>query len=625
MLFGYHKNIWTKTNHPMSYRSLREAANDLERTGQLIRIKDELDPNLEMAEVHRRIFDAGGPAILFERVKGSPFQALSNLYGTYERTEWLFRHTIERVQRVIELKADPTRLLQKPGRYLGAPFTALTALPQRKWLGKAPIQYGTTTIDQLPLVKSWPMDGGAFVTLPQVLTLPPGSKQAMQSNIGMYRIQLSGNDYELNKEIGLHYQLHRGIGVHHTQYNASDEPFRCSVFVGGAPSHAFAAIMPLPEGLSELTFAGLLGGRRFRYLFEDDFFLSGDADFVITGTIRKGEKKPEGPFGDHLGYYSLQHDFPVMDVHQVHHRKDPLWHFSVVGRPPQEDSSFGHLIHQLVRLLTPQEFPGVKEIKAVDAAGVHPLLLAVGSERYMPFRERRPEEILAQANRIIGSGQTSLAKYLIIAATGDGPVTTHDIPAFFRHVLERIDWTRDLHFHTKTTIDTLDYSGNDWNAGSKVVMACCGPQLRQLGETIPGTVSLPAGFSQAHLVLPGIVAVNGPAFTGPESRADGQRLAEQLRAQDWEDIPLIVLCDDAAFLPQQLNNFLWVTFTRSNPSHDIYGVKAFTSFKHWGCRGPLVIDARKKPHHAPELVTDPQVSQRVDRLFAKGGSLYGVV
>ena len=607
----------------MSYKSLRAAAEDLERTGQLIRVKEEVDPNLEMAEVHRRIFDAGGPAILFERVKGSPFQALSNLYGTYERTEWLFRHSIAKVQKVIELKADPTRLLKNPLRYVSAPFTALTALPLKKRLGKAPIQYGTTTIDKLPLVKSWPMDGGAFVTLPQVLTLPPGSKQAMQSNIGMYRIQLSGNEYELNKEIGLHYQLHRGIGVHHTMYNQSDEPFRCSIFVGGAPSHAFSAIMPLPEGLSELTFAGLLGGRRFRYLFEDDYFLSGDADFVITGTIRKGEKKPEGPFGDHLGYYSLEHDFPVMDVHKVHHRKDAIWHFSVVGRPPQEDSSFGHLIHQLVKLLTPQEFPGVKEINAVDAAGVHPLLLAIGSERYMPFRERRPEEILTQANRIIGSGQPSLAKYLIIAATGDGPVTTHDIPGFFRHVLERIDWTRDLHFQTKTTIDTLDYSGTDWNAGSKVVMACCGPKLRELATELPTGISLPTGFKNPKVALPGVVGIEGPAFSGAESYQEAAQLAEQLRADDWQGVPLLVLCDDANFLAETLNNFLWVTFTRSNPSHDIHGVEAFTEFKHWGCRGPLIIDARTKSHHAPELIPDAQVSQRVDRLFAKSGSLYG--
>ncbi len=609
----------------MSYKSLRAAVLDLEKHRQLLRIQSEVDPNLEMAEIHRRIFEAQGPAILFEKVKGSPFPAVSNIYGTFERTEFLFRHTIEKVQKVIELKADPTNFLKNPTRYLGAPFTALTALPMRSRLG-APILYEKTRIDQLPQIKSWPMDGGAFVTLPQVFTLPPGSKNVMQSNIGMYRIQLSGNEYLLNKEIGLHYQLHRGIGIHHTQYNESDEPFRASIFVGGPPSHAFAAIMPLPEGLSELTFAGLLGGRRFRYVWQNDFFLSGDADFVITGIIRKGEKKPEGPFGDHLGYYSLQHDFPVMEVENVYHRKDAIWHFTVVGRPPAEDSSFGYLIHKIVKLLTPQEFPGVSEINAVDAAGVHPLLLAIGSERYMPFRERKPEEILTQANRILGSGQTSLAKFLLIAAQGDDPkLSTKDIPHFFNHVLERVDWTRDLHFQTKTTIDTLDYSGSGWNAGSKVVIACCGDKKRELKAELPENFSLPIGFSNPRFVQRGILAIQANPFTGEASYEDCMRLTDYLKNFDLQHIPLILIVDDSEFVAANINNFVWVTFTRANPSHDIHGVDYFVEHKHWGCRGPLVIDARIKPHHAPPLIPDPEVVKKVDKLFAKGGELYGKV
>jgi 4-hydroxy-3-polyprenylbenzoate decarboxylase len=576
-----------------------------------------------MAEIHRRIFEKGGPAILFENVKGSPFPALSNLYGTIERTDFLFRKTFPLVKQVIELKADPTHFFRNPLRYWRAPFTALSALPKRSRL-RAPVAYGTTTIDQLPLIKSWPMDGGAFVTLPQVFTMPPGGGNIMQSNIGMYRIQLSGNEYELNKEVGMHYQIHRGIGVHHTEYNQSNEPFRASIFIGGPPSHAFAAIMPLPEGLSELTFAGLLGGRRFRYARRNGFHLSADADFVITGIIRKGEKKPEGPFGDHLGYYSLEHDFPVMEVERVYHRRDAIWHFTVVGRPPQEDSSFGYLIHRLVKELTTQEFPGVREINAVDAAGVHPLLLAVGSERYMPFRDRKPEEILTQANRILGSGQTSLAKFLFIAAHGDAPgLTAKDIPNFFRHVLERVDWTRDLHFQTRTTIDTLDYSGTGWNEGSKVVVAACGAPRRSLGATLPDNFRLPEGFSDPRFVQPGILAVEGPAFSGPESYLDLEKLTEALRAFDLETIPLIIVADDSAFAAQTTNNFLWTTFTRANPSHDIHGVDAFIQHKHWGCRGPLVIDARIKPHHAPPLIPDPAVSRRVDKLFAKGGELYG--
>ena len=605
----------------MAYNSMMDAVRDLERTGQLVRISDEVDPNLEMAEVHRRVFDQKGPALFFEKVKGSPFPAVSNIFGTFERTEFLFRHTIKKVQRVISLKADPTTAIKNPLSALRALPTAISGLP-RKSRFSTPVKYGTCKISDLPQVVSWPMDGGAFVTMPQVATLPPGTKKIMQSNIGMYRIQLSGNDYIQDKEVGMHYQLHRGIGVHHTQYNSSAEPFRASIFVGGPPSHSFAAIMPLPEGLSEMTFAGMLAGRAFRYNWDNGFLLSSDADFCITGTIRKDIKKPEGPFGDHLGYYSLTHDFPVMEVEKVYHRKDAVWHFSVVGRPPQEDSSFGYLIHELVKEMAPVEFPGLVDLHAVDEAGVHPLLLAIGKERYMPFREEKPEEILTIANRLLGSGQTSLAKYLIIAAQEPGiSLSTHDYPAFFSHFLRRVDWQNDLHFHTHTTIDTLDYSGSGWNAGSKVVMACRGKERRTLDKRLPEG-QWPEGFSNPHFLDDGILCLAGPKFTNYNSEPQKlEHFCKVISERNWNGIPLIIICDDPEFTAKEWSNFLWVSFTRSNPSHDIYGVGATEQFKHWGCTGPLVIDARIKPHHAPVLVPDKDAQAQADRFFKKGAVL----
>ena len=602
---------------------MMECVLDLEKHGRLIRIKKTVDPNLEMAEIHRRVFELGGPAILFEKVKGSPFPAVSNIYGTYERTEFIFRDTIEKVQKVIELKADPSVLLKNPLRYLGAPMTALTALPMKNRLSTPPILYGETSISKLPQIKCWPDDGGAFVTLPQVYTEDPDKRGIMGSNIGMYRIQLSGNDYVKNTQVGLHYQIHRGIGVHHEKYNKLDEPFRCSIFVGGPPSHAFAAIMPLPEGLPEAMFAGMLGGRRFRYTQENGHTLSSDADFVITGVIQKGIKKPEGPFGDHLGYYSLKHDFPVMEVEKVYHRKDAVWQFTAVGRPPAEDSSFGYLIHKMVEKLTPQEFPGLVDLHAVDVSGVHPLLLAIGKERYMPFRERKPEEILTIANRILGSGQTSLAKWLFIAADGDTPnLDTHDMPHFFTHLLERVNWERDLHFQTKTTIDTLDYSGTGWNEGSKVVVACCGDKKRDLSADLPKDLNLPYGFKNPKFVQKGILAIEGAEFTSDVwGYANGNQLAVALSSYDMAQIPMVIICDDADFLSQNFNNFLWATFTRANPSHDTYGTQSFQKFKHWGCRDCLIIDARIKPWHAPALIPDPDVAKKVDKMFAKNGEL----
>jgi len=579
-----------------------------------------------MAEIHRRINAANGPAILFENVKGSPFPALSNLYGTKERTAFLFRHQIDQVKRLIELKADPSSFFQQPSRYLQTPLTALHGLPKKAGWRK-PILFSKTTLDQLPQIVCWPEDGGAFITLPQVMSLPPHGKKIMQSNIGMYRIQISGNEYQRNTEAGMHYQLHRGIGIHHTMYQLGDEEFRVSIFIGGPPSHSFAAIMPLPEGLSEVTFAGLLAGRRFRYFWKDGFVLSADADFCITGIVRRDEKKPEGPFGDHLGYYSLQHNFPVLEIKNIYHRKNPIWHFTVVGRPPQEDSNFGWLIHQLAGPLAPKEFPGLKEVHAVDASGVHPLLLAIGYERYMPFREPVPEELLTIANHLLGKGQTSLAKYLFIACEEDQPtLSTHDIAGFFTHMLSRIDFSRDLHFQTKTTIDTLDYSGDGWNVGSKLVVAARGPVMRNLSSEIPKEIRLPSFCKKLKLVLPGIIAVSADRFEDyQKAEKELQELTQTLSAFDVESWPLWILTEDAEWMAAALNNFLWATFTRSQPAKDVYGVNAKVIDKHWGCGAPMIIDARIKPHHAPVLETDPVVSRRVDEMFAKGGGLHGKI
>lgn len=605
----------------MSYASLNACIRDLRNTGQLIVIDEQVDPHLEIAALQRRVYAAGGPAILYTRIKGSSFPAVSNLYGTIPRTEFILRHTLRRVEKVVALKGDPSLFLKHPLRYAPAIFTALTALPMRQWT-RAPILHGKTTLDKLPQIVSWPKDGGAFVTLPQVLTFAPGSRSLMQANVGMYRIQISGNDYLPNAEAGMHYQIHRGIGVHHAMYNNSDQPFRVSIFVGGPPAHALAAIMPLPEGLSELTFAGMLAGRRFRYAWRDGYVLSSDADFCITGTILKDVKKPEGPFGDHLGYYSLAHDFPVMAVDNVYHRRDAVWQFTVVGRPPQEDTSFGHMIHEIAGPLLPKEFPGIVEVNAVDAAGVHPLLIAIGSERYMPFRERRPEEILTQAHHLLGKGQTSLAKYLLIAADGDDKnLTTKDIPAFFSHILSRVDLTRDLHFQTQTTIDTLDYSGTGLNAGSKLVISVCGDVKRTLDTILP-PVRFPSWVRDTHVAGPGILALSCPSYSNMTEQ-EVQQLEDAVDPTVLGGFPLIVLVDDAAFTAATFGNFLWVTFTRSNPSHDIYGFGAFTRHKHWGCTGPVVIDARIKPHHAPVLEEDPEVLKRIERFFVNGAPLSG--
>jgi 4-hydroxy-3-polyprenylbenzoate decarboxylase len=601
--------------HLMAYSNLEACLLDLERNGQLLRIKEEVDPHLEMAAIHLRIHEQKGPAILFEKVKGSKFRAASNIFGTLERSEFIFRDTLPQVKKLIEIKIDPVAAIKNPLAALSALPAAINALPKKNPISQ-PVTYEEINISDLPLIKHWSMDGGAYVTLPQVYTEDADKPGIANSNLGMYRIQLTGNEYELDKEIGLHYQLHRGIGVHQTKANKKGMPLKVSCFVGGPPAHSVAAVMPLPEGLSEMNFAGVLAGKRFGYTYKDGFCLSTDADFVITGEVFPGENKPEGPFGDHLGYYSLEHSFPLMRVHKVYARKNAIWAFTVVGRPPQEDTSFGQLIHAMTGAAVSNEIPGLKEVHAVDAAGVHPLLLSIGSERYTPYlTTKQPAEILTIANHILGTGQLSLAKFVFITADDTNQLSTHHVQEYFEYILSRLDLGNDIHFYTKTTMDTLDYSGEGLNAGSKVVIAAYGDVKRNLATTVPARL-LNLNMD-ASLVMPGVFAVNASTYTTAALQnaliGQGEALLEQ------EGVVFIIRTEDPKWMANDLNNFLWAAFTRTNPSHDIEAIDAFTINKHWGAKGPLVFDATIKPHHAPPVLKDAAVEKRVDGILEKYG------
>ncbi len=592
-----------------------------------MRIKEEVDPHLEMAAIHLKVHEANGPALLFECVKGSEFRAASNIFGTSERSKFIFRKQFKIIQQLIQLRNNPQKIIRQPFSAAKIGIAALSSIPKKISYTKNILQ-NEIRINDLPLIQHWPADGGAFITLPQVYTediLKPGSHY---SNLGMYRIQLTGNDYILNKEAGLHYQIHRGIGVHQTKANEAGLPLKVSVFIGGPPAHTLAAIMPLPEDMSELKFAGLLGGKRFRYFYKDGFCISADADFVITGEVFPGETKPEGPFGDHLGYYSLKHDFPLMHIRNVYSRKNAIWPFTVVGRPPQEDTSFGNLIHEMTGDIVTKEIPGLQQINAVDAAGVHPLLLATGSERYTPYNKtKQPAEILAIANHILGTGQLSLAKFLFITADDKQQLSPQNIPNFFDHFLKRVNLSRDIHFYTNTTIDTLDYSGTALNEGSKVVFAAYGNIIRALFTEVPQQLAQLQDFENAQLALPGIVCLQTKKFSDYKNAAkEMQALNEQLKdvAPALNNCPFIIICDDASFTAEKLNNFLWITFTRCNPAYDIYGLNGFYNHKHWGC-DVVFLDARIKPHHAPVLEKDIATEKKIERIFNKGGSLYGAL
>jgi 4-hydroxy-3-polyprenylbenzoate decarboxylase len=571
----------------MAYKSLQHCIFDLEKKGELFRITEQVNPDLKMASIHLDEFAKGGQALFFENIKGSNYKAVSNLFGNLERSRFMFRDSLQIAKDLIDIKTNPISALKTPFKSFLTFLNGIYSIPKKvRFKGFKEIQ-----IKDLPQVKCWKDDGGAFVTLPQVYSEDPENPGVLNSNLGMYRIQLFGNDYIQNKEVGMHYQIHRGIGVHQKKANEIGEPLKVSVFVGGPPSHTFAAVMPLPEGMSELSFAGVLGKRRFRYAKKEGYTISADADFVICGELHPNDLKPEGPFGDHLGYYSLKHDFPVMRVKNVYAKEDAIWPFTVVGRPPQEDSQFGALIHEITGKAIEKEIPGLKAVNAVDASGVHPLLLAVGSERYTPYNPtKKPQELLTIANHILGTGQMSLAKYIFICDEVNAPNVNNE-KEYFTHFLERVDWERDLHFQTKTTIDTLDYSGDGLNEGSKVVIAAAGEIKRTLSEKID-EINLPDDFTNPKLVSNGNLVIEG--------KGEIKELIASLESQILDGVGLITLVDDSIFVSKDFSNWLWVTFTRSNPANDIYGLNTEHKNKHFSCSIPI-IDARIKGHHAPIL------------------------
>ena len=613
----------------MGYVNLAQCLADLESSGELVRITQEVDPNLEIAAIQRRVYQVQGPALLFTRVKGCSFPMAGNIFGTLNRARFIFRDTLRALERLVELKVTPVQLLRRPWKFTGLPKAMRNLVPKKVATG--PVLAKETDILSLPQLRSWPKDGGAYITLPQVYTESIKKPGFAHSNIGMYRVQLSGGSYKPNEEVGLHYQIHRGIGYHHAQAISAKVPLRVNVFVGGPPAMTIAAIMPLPESVPEIFFAGVLGGHRIKMVARGDALpILAEADFCLSGYVEPERQLPEGPFGDHLGYYSLVHDFPVLKVEKVFHRQNAIWPFTTVGRPPQEDSVFGAFIHELTAALVPSVFSGVHEVNAVDAAGVHPLLLALGSERYVPYaEERQPQEVITCGLSLLGTSQTSLAKYVFICAREDDPsLRAHDIPHFFKHLLERANWGRDLHFITRVTMDTLDYSGISLNQGSKLVLSVAGPKLRELDDKLPTTLSLPKGFSRPTAFAPGIIILEGDPHKKGRNEHDStmDNLAAFLEASaELSKFPLIVVVDDGEFTASSWENFLWVTFTRSDPATDIYGAGAFIHCKHWGCKGPLVIDARSKTYHAPPLEEDPEIERRVDQLGAAGGPLHGII
>lgn len=582
---------------------LRAFLQVLRREGELVEIDAQVDPDLEAAEVHRRVIAAGGPAILFKNVKGSPWPTVTNLFGTQRRVELAFgKRPLELVERLAQV---PHTLLPPSLGKLWQHRDLLGSLLKvgRKRVARGPglaAQDSPAGLNRLPLLRTWKEDGGPFVTLPLVYTEHP---DGLGSNLGMYRVQRFDDN-----TTGLHMQIGKGGGYHLAAYEEKNQPMPVAVHIGGPPAMILSAIAPLPENVPEVLLCSLLMGQRLRTSRSPHtpLPLVADAEFVIVGEVPPGVRRPEGPFGDHYGYYSLKHDYPVIQAKALLHQKDPILAATVVGKPRQEDFFLGDYLQELLLPLAQVAMPQVRDLWSYGETGYHSLAAAVVRERY-------GREAMQSAFRILGEGQLSLTKFLLLT---DQPLDLKDFQKTLEHVLARCRFATDLYVFGSLSMDTLDYAGPEVNKGSKGVMLGLGEPVRKLPTEFTG--QLPAGFDKVRVFCPGCLVVQGPKFAADREAAD--QLVKSAALDDW---PLVVLVDDADQAARSSVNFLWTTFTRFEPAADIHARDLRLVRSQPSYTPPIVIDSRMKPDYPDELFCDPDtaslVSRRWNEYFPQGG------
>jgi 4-hydroxybenzoate decarboxylase subunit C len=582
--------------------NLRSFLNLLRREKDLVTIETEVDPYLELAEIHRRVIERSGPALLFGKVKGSTFPVATNLFGTAKRIEWAFGPKPEKFVKelvgVAEALLPPRRAELWRHRSLVRDFLKLgTRIVSRAPVTEVIDRPGR--LDELPVLTTWHEDGGPFITLPLVYTENPNTKK---HNLGIYRMQV----YDA-RTAGLHWQIQKGGGFHYRAAEDMNQPLPVTVFLGGPPALMIAAIAPLPEDVPELILASLLSGKKLpmaKKAVGGPHRLVAEAEFALAGHAQPHERRPEGPFGDHYGYYSLKHDYPVFHCDAIFHRRDAIYPATVVGKPKQEDFFIGDYLQSLLSPLFPLVMPSVRSLWTYGETGFHSLAAATVRERYA-------REALVAGFRILGEGQLALTKFLILT---DSPIDLSDFSRVLEHVLARINWQTDFFIFSNTSMDTLDYTSGKVNEGSKAIMMGLGEPVRDLPREFLG--DLPQGVTRAEVFCGGCLVIEGLPY--PDEPEQGARLAGDPAFSQW---PLLVLHDDAG-VARSPSDFLWSTWTRFEPAGDIYAAQTKIVRHHLAYQGPVVIDARKKPSLPDELVVREDIAKLVDRrwreYFPKG-------
>ena len=591
----------------MSFPDLRAFLDQLRRDDDLVTVDAPVDPQLEVAEIHRRVIAAGGPALLFTNVKGSSFRLATNLFGTARRAELAFGdRPLRLIRRLVDLVE--TLLPPTPSKLWGARDVGLELLKVgTRHVTSGPVVDRVThdvRLGELPALTCWPDDGGPFITLPLVYTTHP---DRAGHNLGMYRMQVHDA-----RTTGMHWQIGKGGGFHYAVAEGRGQSLPATVFLGGPPALMLSAIAPLPENVPELMLASLIAGERVAQIHGvGPHPLVASAEFALMGEVPPRVRRAEGPFGDHYGYYSLQHDYPVFEVRRVAHRVDAIFPATVVGKPRQEDFFIGDLLQELLSPLFPLVMPAVERLWSYGETGYHSLASAVVKQRYS-------REAMASAFRILGEGQLSLSKFLLVT---DRWVDVRNIRATLEHILARTRPETDLYVFSNLSMDTLDYTGPAVNVGSKGVWMGLGDPVRELPRQFSRT-DLPSGVRSVHVFCAGCLVVDAPSY---QSEPDAPtRIASAQAFAEW---PLVVMSDEPGRATRSDMNFLWTTFTRFEPAADIHAAGRRIVRNHIAYTSPVVIDARLKPWYPRELACREDVaslvSQRWREYFASKNVIMG--
>ena len=585
------------------HKNLRSFIQKLRDEKELVEIEVEVNPYLEIAEIHRRVIEEQGKALFFKNVKGSKFPVVTNLFGTIKRIELAFgkrpQEFVKRAVEMVEILLPP-----KPKELWQYRDMALTGLKLgTKNVSNAPILEKTqspTDLEKLPLLQLWQDDGGHFVTLPLVYTESPKSGK---HNLGMYRIQRYDTE-----TAGIHWQIHKGGGFHYHEAEELNQSLPINVFIGGPPAMILAAIAPLPEDVPELMLASLLNDGKITTTqnpSKEGLRLLAEAEFAISGKVPPKIRKPEGPFGDHYGYYSLKHDYPIIEVDAVYHRKDAIYPATIVGKPRQEDFYIGDYLQSLLSPLFPLVMPAVRDLWSYGETGFHSLAAAVVKERYS-------REALGAGFRILGEGQLSLTKFLLLT---DKPQDLSDFKSLFEHILERVEWESDFFIFDRTSFDTLDYASGKVNHGSKAMLVGVGEKKKELKREFKG--DLPEGIKKAEVYCGGCLVLEADSYSSDNEKNYENRLGKRVaESGQFDDFEMVILHDSIEFA-RSTEKFLWATWTRFNPSTDMFAKEIKVINNHISYTPPIVIDARMKPWYPKELEVREDIKKLVDRRWGE--------